>query len=398
MRILFMSTLYSTPRQPGMSPGNTRIVRRLRRHAEVEVVVPVRWVPAPLAERIPALRLAAAVPAEETDEDGAMVRHPRMLHIPGVGRALYAGLYAASLYPVLKDIVRRFRPQVLLCANGYPDGTAAVALGALLGLPVVVRVMGSDINTVATLPGRRAQIAWAMRHSARVIAVSESLRAAVRALGVDGDRVATVPTGVDLARFRPGDREAARRSLGLGGAPVVLVPARLSAEKGIPHLLEALKTLEPGRWRLLLVGDGKERRTLEEKTRALGLEGAVRFEGFQPEERMPLYYTAADLVCLPSFAEGWPDVLMESFACGCPVVASRVGGIPDILSLTGAGLLITPGDVPELAATLRLALARDWDRPAIAAAMTPHTLDRTAERYLEICATAPAFARYLAPS
>jgi glycosyltransferase involved in cell wall biosynthesis len=389
MRVLFVSTLYSTPRQPRMSPGNARIVRNMRRHADVEAVVPVRWLPRLLARRVPALRLSTEVPREEPDEDGVIVHHPRILHLPGFGRSLHAGLYAASLYPVLRRTVRRFRPDVLLSACAYPDGTAAVALGSLLGLAVVVRVMGSDINTVARLPGRRAQIVWAMRRCARVIAVSTALRHAVRDLGVPADRVEVVPTGVDLQRFHPGDRDAARRSLGLGGCRVLVVPARLSAEKDIASLLDALRVLQaPANWRLLLVGDGQERERLEQKTRALGLEQVVRFEGFQPEARMPLYYAAADLVCLPSLEEGWPDVLMESFACGCPVVASRVGGIPDIVALTGAGLLVAPGDVAGLAGAVREGLARTWDRPAIALAMAGHTLDRTARRYLEICGDA----------
>ena len=100
---------------------------------------------------------------------------------------------------------------------------------------------------------------------------------------------------------------------------------------------------------------------------------------------MPLYYSAADLSCLPSLAEGWPDALMESFACGCPAVASAVGGVPEIMALTGAGLTVPPASPDALVGALQAVLAREWDRPAIARAMGDHTIASTARRYLEIC-------------
>ena len=105
---------------------------------------------------------------------------------------------------------------------------------------------------------------------------------------------------------------------------------------------------------------------------------------------MRLYYGAADLACLPSLNEGWPDALMESFACGCPVVASRVGGVPDIVALTGAGLLVAPGDVDALAAGITEGLGRPWRRDETARIMQGHTLAQTAERYLATCEDAVA--------
>jgi glycosyltransferase involved in cell wall biosynthesis len=112
-------------------------------------------------------------------------------------------------------------------------------------------------------------------------------------------------------------------------------------------------------FRLVVVGDGAQRRELEQEVRRRGLRERVRFDGFQPEARMPLYYSAADLSCLPSLAEGWPDALMESFACGCPAVASAVGGVPEIMALTGAGLTVPPASPDALAGALEAVLARD---------------------------------------
>jgi glycosyltransferase involved in cell wall biosynthesis len=388
MKILFLSALYSTPRRPGRGVGNARILHAMRRYAEVRVMAPVPWYP-PLVRRLPSVAEDASVPKRDVDDDGSEVLHPRTLHVPGVGRALYAGMYAASVLPALMAEVRRFRPDALLSAWAYPDGTAAVALGRLLRLPTTVRVMGSDVNTIARLPGRRGQIAWAMRNADRVIAVSRALGNEVESLGTRPERVAVIPTGVDMTRFSPLDRAAARRDLGvaLDDSPVVLVPGRLSPEKGVHHFLDALARLG-SRVQALIVGDGAEAARLTQQAQALGLAERVHFMGFQPEARMSTFYSAADVACLPSLEEGWPDVLMEAFACGCPVVASNVGGVPEIIALTGAGLLAAPGDSSDLARALGEATRRTWDRAAIIAAMRPYDLDATARDYVNACAEA----------
>jgi glycosyltransferase involved in cell wall biosynthesis len=310
--------------------------------------------------------------------------HPRTFHIPGVARFLNAVFYTMSVAPFVRAEVARFRPDVILAPWVCPDGTAAVALGQATGVPVVVRAMGSDINQVAHTPGRRSQVRWTLRHAGRVVAVSRALGDAIACLGVPDEKIAVIPTGVESTIFHPHDRAAARATLGLGPGPLVLAAARLSPEKGLMHLLAAL-SIHRGQFQLVVVGDGAQRRELEQEVHRRSLRGRVRFEGFQSEARMPLYYSAADLFCLPSLAEGWPDALMESFACGCPAVASAVGGVPDIMALTEAGLTVPAADPEALARALGQALARDWDRPAIARTMADHTMAATARRYLDVC-------------
>jgi glycosyltransferase involved in cell wall biosynthesis len=303
---------------------------------------------------------------------------------------LQAALYTASLYWPLRREIRRFQPDVLLSAWAYPDGTAAAAFGQIFDLPTVCRVMGTDINDFTKRADRRPQIALAFRHTDRVIAVSQALGDVVASLGVDRDKIVQIPTGVDTERFHAVDRISARDELGLPlEAPLIAVPSRLSPEKGIHHLLAALPRMRSN-VHVVLVGDGDQRAELEEQTARLGLGTRVHFAGYQLEHRMKLFYSAADLTCLPSLEEGWPDALMEAFACGCPVVASDVGGVADIIELTGAGLLAPPGDPEGLSRVLGEALERDWDREATAAQMQNHTLAATAERYVETCASAAA--------
>jgi len=390
MKILFVSSLYSTPSMPARSPGNARIVRAMRRYADCRVISPVPWYPRLMSEPMDALRPLLSAPASEPDGDGSMTLHPRTYHIPGVARRLNATLYAASIFKSVRDEVRRWRPDVVLAAFAYPDGTAMVALGAILGVQVVVRAMGNDINEAARHRGRRWQIAWALRRASAVIAVSSHLARRIRRLGVPRRNITIIPTGVDTGRFFPRDRAEARRQLRLPNRPVLLVPtAHLSAEKGIELILHALRAIkERVPIHAVLLGDGDRRQALVAHVRRLGLRERVRFDGFQPEARMPLYYSAVDLVCLASSREGWPDVLMESFACGCPVVVSGVGGMPEIVDLTGGGLVVPPGEVAPLADAIAQAFHRTWDRPAIARAMDAYPLENTARRYVALCAAA----------
>ena len=307
-----------------------------------------------------------------------------------MGRALYPSLYGSSIFAAVRSEVRRFRPDVILTAWAFPDGVAAVAIGKLLGVPTVMRVMGSDINAFALEPARRPQIAWALRRATRVIAVSRALRGAcveVLAPGESTLHIDVIPTGVDASVFHPADRAECRAALGLDPERfIVVVPARLSPEKGIHHFLQAFASLPADV--AVLVGDGPDAARLEALARDLGIRERVVFAGHQSEAQMRAYYSAADLVCLPSTEEGWPNVLLESFACGCPWVASDVGGVPELLSLTRGGLLARPSDPEDLAAKLREAKTSAWDRKAISESTRAWSLSRTAERYLASCAQA----------
>lgn len=385
-RILFLTSLYSTPLQPKRSPPNARIGRAMRAFADVRAVVPLPYYPAALAKNRPDLASIVTTPERETEIDGAEVLHPRYLHIPKVGRPLYPALFAASIAMPVRRVVMDYRPNVILSAWAFPDGIAAVALAKMLGVPSVLRVMGSDINAFGLERSRRPQIQWVLRNATRIIAVSAALKdACVELEPACAPNVDVIPTGVDLSKFFPSDRAEARAALGLpADRKVILVPARVSVEKGVQFFVEALASL-PRDVLAVSLGGGPEQPKLAERAKALGLGDRMRWVDHVDEKAMRLHYVAADLACLPSTEEGWPNVLAESFACGCPWVASNVGGVPDIQKLAPGGMLAKPGDAADLAAALRVALARDWDRDAIAKGGATISLEETARKYVDSC-------------
>jgi glycosyltransferase involved in cell wall biosynthesis len=314
-------------------------------------------------ERLRGVRGSVQVPGLRTD-------HFVFVYPPRVGRALHAVCWLVSLLVQRGRQLHAAGYDCILASWGYPDAVAAGWLARLLGIPYVVKVHGSDLNVQATHALRRPQIRGALRSAAAVVAVSRALAGKAVALGADAARVHTLYNGVDGALFAPGDRAVARARLALDpmDAPLLLYVGNLKDSKGCLDLLEAFPVVlaaQP-RARLAYVGDGPCRGALLTRARALGIEDRLQLAGAMPHDALPDWFRAADLLCLPSHNEGVPNVVLEAMACGTPVVATRVGGIPEVVP-EHAGRLVPLGDRAALSAALVDATTRQWDGDAIAA-------------------------------
>jgi glycosyltransferase involved in cell wall biosynthesis len=156
-------------------------------------------------------------------------------------------------------------------------------------------------------------------------------------LGFPPEKVRVLRNGVDTQRFRPMARAEARASLDWPIAPTLLSVGHLVEDKGHHVAIETLIGLPA--YRLVIVGDGKERPHLEQLARRLGVAARVTFAGVVPQADLYRHYSAADILVLCSSSEGWANVLLEAMACGTPVVATRVGGTPEIVAVAEAGRL-----------------------------------------------------------
>src|SRR5262252_588517 len=380
MRVLVMTKIFPNAEEPLSAPFNRQQIAALGRRCEVEVLAPIPWFPgAGLFSRWSGAGRLTKVPRSDRI-DGLDVTHPRTPYLPRFGHVASAALYGAALYPELRK--RRARFDVLLGTWAYPDGVAAVALGHAMKLPTVVKLHGSDMDVLSRRPSLRRQLAWALPRAARVVAVSRSLAEQAQMLGVAPDRIDLVTNGVDGTLFHPRDRAAARAELGKGGdaRKWILFVGRVEVDKGAIELATAFRDLAATRAdaALFVVGDGKARAAMEEIVRPCA--DRVTFAGARPFAEVPVWMGACDVLTLPSHHEGTPNVLLEALTSGRRVVATHVGGIPDVVHRPELGTLVPVGDAGALAAALGEAVATAYDGKALAAIGARGGWDESASR------------------
>jgi glycosyltransferase involved in cell wall biosynthesis len=260
---------------------------------------------------------------------------------------------AEALLPLLREIRARFPFDVIDAEYFWPDGPAAVRLGQALGVPVSIKARGSDIHYWGGRAGIGAQIVAAGQAADGLLVVSGALKADMAALGMPEERIRVHHTGVDLDRFRPIDRGAAKAALGVNG-PLLVTAGHLNERKGQRLAVEALARL-PGAT-LILVGEGPDRAWLERRIAEPDVAGRVRLLGVRPHEELPALLAAADVMILPTASEGLANVWVEAMACGTPVVTTNVGGAPEVIDRPEAGRLV-PRDAAAIAAAVSELLA-----------------------------------------
>lgn len=275
--------------------------------------------------------------------------------------------------------LRRQRPAVVHAHLFRPSLVAMVsAVVARVPARIVTR-HHSDYHTRTGrwLPVALDRLITFLAH--RVVSVSDHVRHSMEEEeGLEPEKVVTIPNGVDAGRFqkpRPERAAELRGKLAESGEQVILVPARLHPEKGHVHLFRALELLASSGvdCRLWVAGEGPFETDYREEVAALGLEDRIDFLGFRPD--VADLMAAADVVAVPSVAEAFGLVALEARVMSRPVVASRVGAIPELLEEGRAGLLVPPGDPAELARALRRILTEPELADALEAAGGRHLLE-----------------------
>jgi teichuronic acid biosynthesis glycosyltransferase TuaC len=359
LRTLLFSTLYPSSVRPGHGIFVQTRLRELQATGaiDVRVVAPVPWFFSS-HPRFGDYALHARTPCLESLQ-GIQVFHPRYPLPPKIGMTVAPLSLALAAAPVIRRILAEGFDFDLIDAHYYyPDGVAAGLLSRWFNKPFVVTARGSDVNLIARHRWPRQMMQWAARRAAASIGVSKALTDVMGQWGISQEKLHVMRNGVDLERFTPLPQDEARTRLGLRGRPVLLSVGNLVALKGHDLTIDAFAGLLPEYpdAQLALIGAGVERGRLEAQVRALGLEGRVLFPGAVDNADLPLWYSAADLSVLSSSREGWANVLLESMACGTPVVATRRGGTPEVVTDDAAGRLVDVRDAEHIAAEIRAVL------------------------------------------
>ena len=369
MRALTIATLFPNNMQPVHGLFVKERIKALSELCELRVIAPIPFTPPVGGSKLPGrYRLYPHVKRRE-ELEGLTVEHPRFLTIPKVFKSLDGFLFFASLLPEVVRIADVFPFDIIDVHIAYPEGFGAMLLAKFLKKPVALTVRGHDLNDFPRKRLKKLMIAYTLRGVDRVIAVCDDLREKAVKLGAPEGKAVTIPNGVDTAKFHPIDKIEARKELGLPvRGTVILSVGHLQKLKGFHHLIDAAALLrETVRDVLLIIvggelhGDKSFRPQLERRVRKLGLEGHVKLVGAKPHHELFKWYSAADLFCLASSSEGWPNVIFEALACGRPVIATRVGGIPEIIRSEEHGILVERPDGPYFARAILNALEREWE-------------------------------------
>jgi len=382
MRVLIVTSLFPSDVQPHKAPFNRQQIEALADISDVRVIAPV---PFTKALRRGVQNVTDIDASGRERRDGLLVSHPTFFFTPKLMRGAYGAFFVKSIASEFARCVDQFRPDIVLGCWAYPDGWAAMHLARQYGLPVALKIQGSDVLQVGDRGARARRVREVLRGVDGVVAVSAHLAEQAIACGAPRDRVRTVYNGVDTARFCPGDRVAAKQGLGIeSDVPLITFVGNMVPVKGVDILIRSLGVVQ-GRglkFRCVLVGDGAERVAYARLAVREGLADHVRFVGSCPLERMPLWHRASDLLVLPSRSEGVPNVLREAQACGTPFIATRVGGVPEIALPSS---LVPPNDPETLAqriAEFLLAPRRSEDVHPIAQGVTSATWGDSAAELL----------------
>jgi glycosyltransferase involved in cell wall biosynthesis len=376
LRIAVVTRYFPSSAEPWQGRSAYQTVRLLAQQADVRVFYPNASYPSflkPRSRSYDKLDASWSPPDVKTD----YYDYPSL---PLISRPLNGWMGARALLPH----VRSFAPDIIFSCILYPDGFSALGIAKALSIPVVVMSIGSDINRIGDRVSAM-QTRTVLREADYVVTVSGDLRDKAVAMGASPQKARAIINGCDLSVFHVRDRHEARQALGIDpDLEAVVYTGRMDVKKGLRELVEAAISLHPERPNLhvYLVGEGPDRPILQTAIDAGNAAGYIHALPSCAFDDVALWMAAADLVTLPSYMEGCPNVVLEALACGRPVVATNVGGIPEIMS-EACGSLVPPCNSAALAQALRSVLDTTWN-PAVISAQRSRSWNDVATELLEV--------------
>lgn len=349
--MLSLSTLYPNDHTPNFGVFVERQMQAVMARGDVDLTLinPIGLPPFPLSLHLHYAPLRQV--AREELRGGVPVLRPRFMLLPGTGGRFTARAEARAVLGLVRRLHAEQPFDLVDAQFFYPDGPAAVAVGAALGLPVSIKARGADIHHWGKAPGTAAQVLDAGLKAAGLLAVAGGMADDMAALGIPRGKITIHRTGLDRSVFKPHDRAEARARLGLPQDKALLAcVGALIPRKGQVFAIEALGELP--QCDLLLAGAGPDEAMLRARAAELGVADRVRFLGAVPHGELPWVLSAADVFVLPSASEGLANAWVEALACGVPVVTTPIPGAVELLTDPAWG---------RLAARDKLAIAIEVD-------------------------------------
>ncbi len=358
LKIAVVTRYFPSSAEPWQGRSAYQTLRVLAREADVRVFYPNATYPSLLKPRsriYDTLETTFSPPDVKAD----YYNYPAL---PLVSRPFNGWMAARVLLPH----IRNFVPDLIFSIFLYPDAYAALKIGKALSIPVVAMGIGSDIHSIGDRVSAM-HTRTVLREVDFLVTVSDDLRKKAVALGAPPEKARAIVNGCDLSVFHVRDRLEARQNLSIDPySETVVYIGRMDVKKGLRELVGAATALHTKRPNLHvhLVGEGPDKSLIENAIQANNATEYIHVLPACTFDQVAIWMAAANLVTLPSYMEGCPNVVLEALACGRPVVATHVGGIPEIMN-DECGSLVPPRDADALAAAVDSVLDRTWNASAI---------------------------------
>jgi len=355
MRGLIITNLYPNSSQPTRATFNFQQFEHLGQHCELLILVPVFPSDWKYFKNFSNLKLSIH----------NKVHYFKVPTIPKLGKIVNAKILAWTILIFKRSLIKNFSPNFILGCFAYPDGVASSLIASKLKLPCFMKVHGTDINIMGEISPIKKQIKKELLKIKGVLSVSKALAENVANIGYPKEKIAVIYNGINHKKFYPKNREESRDKLALSkDMKIVLFIGNLLEAKGAIDLAQAFirSNIKAS---LIFIGSGTAEEHLNQLAKKLNTGQSIRIIEPQNHNLIPDWLAACNLLALPSHNEGVPNVVLEAMACGRPVVASNVGGIPEILTVK-SGILVDKGDLDGLATALIKGMKFEWDPKIIA--------------------------------
>jgi len=337
MKIAILTPLFPPKHIGGLEIAAYNIAKHLAKKHEVYVITSID----------------KGLPKEST-EVGFYVHRFKTSNIPIIRTVLY---YIKSFF-----IIREINPDIVHVQTIFL-ALSGLLVKKFLHKPYIVYGRGSDVYFSWRFKNLISKPI--LKNADAVIALTGDMKREIR--GICNRDVFIIPNGIDLERFENLSKEDLRNKLEIKEENIILFVGTLRLVKGVRYLIEAMKTItdKNKNSRLFIVGDGEERKYLEDLVRNLSLEKCVTFIGKVPNDEIPKYMAASDVFVLPSLSEGFPVTVVEAMASGLPIVATTIRGLPEIIKDGKNGFLVEPKNPEQIAEKVLLLLENDELRERI---------------------------------
>ena len=325
----------------------------------IDAIVPIPWHNRLKAQKIPATGTLGAID----------ILYPTYYYTPGIFRSLYGYYYLYSIINHVKKSANQTRYDFIFSSWLYPDAWAASRIARMLKIPLYVKPLGTDVNKLQPNDFLTTKSLEITGYANKIICVSKSMKEKLINLGCNSEKLVVLQSGIDHTIFFPRNKNTSRNELGLKPSDkIILFVGNLKKEKGLDELIQAFAELshkDKGKIsKLIIIGKGQHEAALRRNVELYNIIGFVMLLGELPLNKIALYMNACDILCLPSYMEGMPNVVIEALSCHTKIVATHVDGIPELDCGNGSMRLVPPKSISELAEALTEMLEKevDWTR------------------------------------